>query len=72
MIKTEMKTILRRRTNRWAHCVDLGEFVDFWRATSRHFELIGPFYDPGKHTLNRDVMDYARDDRQMLHMCSLA
>jgi hypothetical protein len=72
MIKTEMKTILRRQTNRWGHYVDFGGVVDFRRATSKHFELIGPFHDPGKYTLNHDVMDYARDDRQMLHICSLA
>jgi len=43
--------------------------VDFRRATSRYFELIGSFYDPRKHTLNHDVMDYARE---MLHAYSLA
>ena len=44
-----------------------GGFIDFRRATSRRFEIIGSYYDPGKHTLNLDVMDYARDDRKMLH-----
>jgi hypothetical protein len=56
-----MKTILRYQTNRRAHYVDLVGVVDFQRATSRHFELIGSFYDPRKHTLNHDVMDYARE-----------
>jgi hypothetical protein len=62
MIETEMKTILRRQANRWAHYVNfLGEGVVGPLSASHEqaLEVIGSFYDPGKHTLNHDVMDYA-------------